>query len=459
MNTIPMPRRPSTPLVENGSAVTLRFQAVNPHRSPGIRALTWQGIAIVLLCLVGFFAWATLTELSSAVLANATIALQSRRQAIQHLEGGIIAQVFVREGETVAAGQPLFRLDDAQAKANASILRGQLDASLAFEARLLAERDGAAEVSFPASLTERSGDPVTQTLMRDQEIQFRDRRAAYQGQIAVLDSEATQLRSEVEGLKREERSANEQRQLIERELVGVTELVEKGLSTLQRQLSLARERARLDGLVGRNQSDETKALTSIEEVRLQIIQLGQKRQEEVAAGLQEVRSRIADQGDRLSAAMDVLRRLDIAAPCDGVVQNVRNATVGAVIRPGDLMMEIVPIHDELLVEAQVGPADIDRLYPGMQSEIRFPAFHARNTPVIQGKVRSLSRDRLIDEATHAPYYLAQVAVNDTDLPADLSARLRAGMPAEVIFPTGERSVLRYLVKPLADAFVTTFREQ
>lgn len=451
MNTLRTPTR-------SGSTLALPHTPERQFSPPTVTALTWQGLTLVAVCLAGFFGWAAETELSSAVLANATIALQSRRQEVQHLEGGIIAQVSVREGATVAAGDLLYKLDATQAHASAAILQGQRDAALALEARLLAERDGTETIDFPAPLTARAGDARVSALMRDQEVQFRDRRAAYLGQVAVLQSEGAQLRGEIEALRREERSGTEQRALIDRELVGVTELVKKGLVTLQRQLALERERARLDGSIGRSQGDQTKAQTSIDGTRLQIAQIGQKRQEEIASNLQDIRAKIADQTDRLTAALDILNRLEIRAPCAGVVQNVRIGTVGAVVRPGDLLLEIVPSGDELLIEAEVRPNDIDRLYPGMQSEIRFPAFRERETPVIQGKVRALSRDRLADEATHAPYYLAVVAISDTDIPPLLAARLRAGMPAEVIFPTGDRTVLGYLLKPMSDAVITAFRE-
>jgi HlyD family secretion protein len=249
---------------------------------------------------------------------------------------------------------------------------------------------------------------------------------------------------------------------IQDELDGIQALSAKGLVSKPRLAQLQREQARLEGTVGRNMADSAKAQTTISEMRMQIQQLSQKQQEEIAGQIVETRQKISDLREKVNVTANVLKRVDIRAQRAGIVQNVNPAvySLGAVVRPGETMLEIVPQNDELIVDAQVPTSDVDRLHMGATSvEVRFPAFHARTTPLILGELRSLSPDRLMDEATKQPYFQAVVAVNNTDVPEDMKNRLRPGMPAEVVFNTGERSVMSYLTRPLTDALTRSFREK
>ncbi len=417
------------------------------------------GYAVIVIGFGGFVAWAAIAQLDSAVTAHASISLESRRQLLQHLEGGIIRDILVREGDRVEKDQVLYRLDDTQTRANLDLFQNQLYAFLATEARLLAERDKKGKITYPPELATTLSFPQTNKAIEDQEVQFAQRRASLESQISIMKSRETALTEEIEGLKREGLSAEQQLHYIDDELAGVRTLTDKGLVPKTRRNALEREKARLDGVVGRNEIEAAKARNSINEVQLQINQLQQKVQEEIANSLAELRPKISDLREKVRVATDSLRRADLVAPRGGLVQNVKVTTLGQVVRPGDVLLELVPINDPLVVEAQIQTVDIDSIHTGMVAEVRFPSFHSRTTPVVLGKVRSVSSDRLIDETTRQPFFLVQIATTDTDIPEDLNRRLRAGMPAEVVFPTGERTVLEFLLQPLREALRSTFREK
>ena len=431
-----------------------------PASSSDYKSMALAGYAVIVLGFGGFIGWAATAHLDSAVTAHASVSLESRRQVVQHLEGGIVKEILVREGDKVTEGQVLFRMDDTQTRANLDLFTNQLGTMLAMEARLLAERDKKETIVFPDEVLKASipGSPTAKTV-EDQQVQFAQRRASFESQVSILRSRETALIEEIEGLKREGESAQQQLYFIDDELKGVRELTDKGLVPKTRRNALEREKARLDGVVGRNDIEAAKARNSINEIQLQVNQIQQKMQEDVAANLQDVRPKIADLREKVRVAQDSLRRTDLLAPRAGLVQSVKVSTIGQVLRPGDVVLEIVPQNDQLVNEAQIQTTDVDSVHTDMTAEVRFPSFHSRTTPVILGKVRSVSNDRLIDEMTRQPYFLAQIAVVDTDLPEELNNRLRAGMPAEVVFPTGERTVLKYLFQPLEEAFRATFREK
>lgn len=417
------------------------------------------GYAVIIVCVFGFIAWAGFSRLDSAVVSQGSVTYESRRKVVQHFEGGIVQDILVREGQKVDEGEVLFRLDSTQALVNLELVLGSIDGLIAQEARLTSERDDVATLLFSEELLARRTNPNVHKIMQDQTAQFNERRSSIAGQIGILEGRVQQYESEVSGLKLEFESAERQLGFIKDELTGVRNLAEKGLVPKSRWLSLEREAARLQGVVGRNEAETAKARNSISDVRLQIQQTKQKHREEVSAALQETRQKLNDARERRRVTEDVLRRIDVLAPRTGKVQNVKLATKGAVVRAGDVMAEIAPLADELIIEAQVQPQDVDKLSEGAEAEVRFPNLPARTTPVVLGRVSSISGDRLIDDATRLPYFLAQIAIRDTSLSDRLKETLVAGMQVEVIIPTGERSVLQYLVQPLGDAFAKTFRER
>lgn len=433
--------------------------------SPGkpdsdFRRIALTGYAIIVFTFGIMGGWAALASIDAGVVAPGVISVESKRQVVQHLEGGLIKEIKVREGQKVEEGDLLFRLEDTTALANRDAVRNQVYAGLALEARLVAERDDAPKITFPPLLVDRPDDPVVKRVIADETAQFTDRRNSITGQLNIIDGRVDQLKAEIDGLDRERKSAEQQLYFINDELVGIRDLALKGLVPKSRQSALEREKARLDGVVGRNIADAAKAENNIGEMKLQATQTRQKFIEEVGAQLLDIRQKLGDMREKLHVTEDVLRRTEIRAPRAGEAQNInpRIFTVGAVVRPGDTLVEIVPQDDELVIEARVQVTDIDNLRTETSTEVRFPAFHSRTTPLILGSLRNVSRDRLVDEQTREPYYLALIAVADTDIPAELKGRLRPGMPAEIIFNTGERTVMSYLMRPLADAMSGAFRE-
>jgi membrane fusion protein, type I secretion system len=415
------------------------------------------GYAVIVFTFIVLGGWSALAKLDAAVTAQGVVSVETNRKTVQHLEGGIVREIHVREGQHVDAGQLLFRLDLTQPKAGFELQRNQLDAAIAQEARLTAERDETDEIAFPAELLDRKDDPNVARAISDQVAQFRERRESLKGQVKILEAKVEQYNSEIEGLRQERNGTMGQLKFVDEELVDVHYLFERQLTQKSRLMSLEREKSRLEGVIGRSNADEAKALNGISEARLQIRQLRQKFQEDVATAMQETRQKINDLREKTRVAQDVLSRVDIVSPSSGVVQNLRVFTTGGVVKPGEPMVDVVPEHDALIVQAHVQTQDTENLQPGMEAEIRFSSFHTRILPIIMGHVASVSRDRLTDEQTKQPYFLVQVVAED--IPGPIKERLSAGMPADVIFPTGERTVLDYLVRPLKDRMRSVMREK
>lgn len=401
--------------------------------------------------------WSAFARLDSAITATGVVSAETNRKTVQHLEGGIVREIHVREGQHVQAGQVLFRLDRTQAKAGYELQRNQLDSAIAQEARLIAERDGHDQIAFPQELLDRADDPNVKRAIADQVAQFQERCGSLKGGVQILDAKIDQYQLEIEGLKQERSGTANQLGFVNEELVDVRHLFEKQLTQKSRLMLLERERSRLEGLIGRSTADESKARNGIEEARLQIRQLRQKFEEDVANSMLETRQKINDLREKVRVAQDVLSRVDILSPTTGVAQNLRVFTSSGVVKAGEPMVDVVPERDALIVQAHVQPQDTENLQPGMPAEVRFSSFQTRILPIIVGKVESISRDRLVDEQTKQPYFLAQVVVDD--IPSFVKDRLSAGMPADVIFPTGERTVLDYLVRPLKDRLRIVMREK
>lgn len=414
------------------------------------------GYLLIVFTFVVLGGWAAFARLDSAVVAPGTVVTESNRKTVQHLEGGIIRDIRVREGQRVAEGEVLIRLDQTQPLAALDLQQSQMDAMLAREARLIAERDGA-EIDFPQELLDRSAASSAASAMADQVKEFNERRASLSGQIDILQSRVLQFRREIDGLKAERTATQGQLDFILEELKDLRYLLDRNLVVKGRVLSLERERSRLEGVLGRSAADQAKAENGIGEAELQIKQLRQKVAEEVSGQILETRQKLAELREKVRVARDTLTRIEITAPTSGTVQGMKFFTAGGVVRPGEPMFDIAPADDQLIIHAQVAPQDIESLRVGMQAEIRFTAFKAAILPIILGEVTSVSRDRLIDEATKLPYFLALVSV--ADVPNELRHRLTAGMQAELVFPTGERTVLNYLTLPLKERLNTALREK
>jgi HlyD family secretion protein len=432
-------------------------------KSPEVN-VSWRkpaaaGYVLIALTFFMMGGWAAYARIDSAVVASGTVTVDSNRKTLQHLEGGVVREILVREGSTVRQDEVLFRLDPTQARANAEIIRSQLDNAIGINARLLAEQRQLDAVEFPSELLDRRYDPVVARILADQERQFVERRASVFGQIQIMEARANQLRQEIEGLETERKSTIRQLETIAQELVGMHQLLKQGLIQINRVYALEREQSRLEGVIGRNMSDVAKVQKTIGETQLQIVQLRQKLQEEVATSLSESSQRLAEARERLRVAEDVFNRLQIVAPLAGQVQNLRIFTQGAVIRPGETLLDIIPEDAHLIIHAQVSPLDASHVHAGLTAEVRLPSFPAARMPIVLGSVTQVSRDRLIDEATRQPYFLAQVVVDMKTLPEEFRGRVTAGMPADIVMPTGERTAWDYIISPLRDRLRKSMREQ
>jgi HlyD family type I secretion membrane fusion protein len=417
------------------------------------------GYLVIVLTFGVMGVWSAFARLDSAVVAPGVVSVESNRKTLQHFEGGMVKQILVREGQHVQEGDILFRLDNTLSQANAETARNQLHTFVAQETRLRAERDDLPALIFPAELTDNAENPVIKDALFDQQRQFVERRASLVGQFDILESRMKQSELQIQGTQVEQAATEQQLKYINQELVDLRDLSERNLVQRSRVFAQERERARLEGVIGRATADIAKLQNDIGEAQLQIAQIKKKFAEDVNSQIVDVRTKIADLREKVTVSQDVLQRIEIRAPRSGSIQNMKVATIGGVIRAGEPLADLIPDDDGMIVNAMVTPTDIDAIKAGMSAEVRFSAFHGQILPLIMGHVESVSRDRLTDEQSKQPYFLARVVVNAQDVPANIKDQIRAGMSTEVVVPTGERTALDYLVRPLRNRVFTSLRER
>lgn len=402
--------------------------------------------------------WGALAKIDSAAVAIGTLSVDLNRRVVQHLEGGIVGEVLVREGDVVEAGQALLRLDATRAQAQVTTIEDEMDRLRAREAVLVAERDGLDAPIFPGEFLRRASEPKIADILAVQRNEFAARRASLQGQSDILGQRALQFRKQIDGLNVRITSNDRQLALVRQEIAGVEGLVRSGLERLPRLLGLQREEARLLGERGESIENVGRIEQAINEAEMQRSQLFRARQEEVAKDLRDVQGRLFELHERLVAASDQLNRIDVTAPEGGTVMDLRFTARGGVIAPGAQVAAIVPREERLVVEAQLNPAEVDTVRPGMLASIRFSHAAARWTPVIDGVVERISPDRMVDQRTGAPYFMVRIGVTAEELERHADLRLQSGMQAEVLIRRGERSVATYIIRPLMDRFSTSLRE-
>jgi HlyD family secretion protein len=417
------------------------------------------GYALIVLAFGVGGLWAAWAPLDSAAVAQGQIEVDSRRKSIQHLEGGIVKEILASEARMVKQGEVLFRLEPTQARANSDMLRKQLHAALAQEARLLAELDGKPEIEFPAEILARSELPETALVIRAERRQFAERRQSLDNQVRALEARLEQVVHQITGRARQKTALAEQVASITGQIASVQTIADKGLYARNRLLEQERDKARLIGELGQTTADVARLEKQQDETRAQIDQLHQKFREDAAKDLADSRNRLSDLREKLTIAGDVLTRVDIRAPVAGIIQNLRVNGVGAVVKAGDTIAELVPVGDQLVIAAQVSPLDIDSVSAGQKAEIRFTSLSRQKAPTIFGVVQSVSADALLNETTKQNYYLARVVINRADLPAQVAAKLAPGMPADVLIITGERTALDYFTAPLRNALAKGMREE
>jgi HlyD family type I secretion membrane fusion protein len=457
----PPPGPPTVPPPGGPPAAFLPAPAALPAAPPRppVGRFIAAGLLVVALLFGGFGGWASLAPLASAAIAMGTVRAESSRKTVQHLEGGIIAELLVREGDRVAAGQPLIRLDATAAQSRYEAIRHERDLALASQARLRAEQARAARLVFPEALEARRHEPRIATLLANQEQIFATRRQSYEGQREILTKRIEQLRAQIEGFRAQIAAAERQLGLIDKEQRTVADLVAKGLERQPRLLDLQRRGAALEGAKAESAAEIARAEQAIGETELRILALDDEQSEKVAGELEKVQASLARLEEELTAAADVLRRRVITAPLAGTVVNLHFVTPGGVISPGTPILDIVPAEDRLLIEAQVNPLDIDVVRPGLLTEVRLTAYKQRLTPVLDGRLVQVSADRFVDERTGVAYYKALVEVPASELARAGDVALYPGMPTEVMIKTGERTFLDYLLQPIRDSFARAFTEQ
>jgi len=414
------------------------------------------GLLILFVTFGMFGTWAAVAPLDSAALAPGVVTVKTYRKTIQHLEGGIVKEIHVRDGDQVEAGEVLLVLDDTQSQAELGIVQGQMIAAMAQEARLQAERDGLKEIVFPDSF-DRQDPRVEEAVLSESQV-FRARMNSHYGEIGVLEQRITQIAEQVKGLQAVNRSKQALMKSYREEIQDLTELLSDGYVDKQRLRDLERQVSELEGAMADNRSRIAQAEMQSGETELQILQLKKDFHTEVVNQLSEVQSTLFDLRERQRALTDRVERTVIRAPEAGMVLSMTVHTVGGVIRSGEPILDIVPAASDLVVEAQVSPIDIDRVNAGKLADIRFSAFKSATTPVIEGRVEHISADRLINETTGMPYYLARVELTEQGREQLGDLLLVPGMPAEVLINTGERTLLKYLVQPATNAFARSFIE-
>ncbi len=408
-----------------------------------------------------FLIWSFLAPLHSAAVAHGVIVPASNKKTIQHLEGGIIEEIFVRNGDYVKAGEPLLRLSKTTAEVSQEILQNQLYTAKAIEERLLTEQTGKEKLAFSEEIRRAAKTyPKLGEILETQLQLFESRQLKNTGQTDIIRQRIAQLEEEIQGLEAQLTAATEQIGLIAEEMTAVEKLVEKRYAPKPRLLALQRQHTELLGRQGEYRAAIARARQSIIENELQIHTIRNEFMETVVDELREAQNRVAETEEKIKAATDTLERVLITAPQSGVVTGMKFFTLGGVVPPGEPIMDIVPQEDRLVIDAQVQPLDIDVVHKGLPADVRLSAFRARFVPPLEGEVEYVSPDRFTDEQTGHNYYVARVTVDQDELQqlAD-SIRLYPGMPVEVLIITGRRSFISYLFDPLTRSFNRAFREE
>ncbi|TPN23589.1 HlyD family type I secretion periplasmic adaptor subunit [Mesorhizobium sp. B2-3-3] len=423
-----------------------------------IRFYTRLGLGAVLLLGGGVGGWASVTEIAGAVIAPGTLVVDSHVKNVQHATGGIIAEIDARDGDRVKAGDLLLRLDRTMPAANLAVVSKALDQLTARKARLDSERRGSDAIIFPNDLLDRVADPDVAEAVAGEKQHFETRRMSRAGQKSQLEERIAQLEKEIAGDVAQADAKSKEIELEQKELASVRALWAKKLISIDRLTSAEREATRLDGERGQLVAAQAQAQGKIAEIKLQIIQIDLDLSTEVNSDLRDIDGKMGELLERKVAAEDQLKRVDVRAPQNGVVQQSLAYTIGGVIQAGQTIMQVVPDNDSLAVEARIAPSDIDKLWVGQSASLRFSAFSTRTTPQIDGVVERTSPDIATDQRTGVSYYTVRIRTTAAQVARLGEVKLVPGMPVESFIKTEDRSVMSYLVKPLQDQITRAFRQ-
>lgn len=414
---------------------------------------------VVIVGFGGFLLWAFIAPLDKGVPLSGTVIVSSHLKAVQHQTGGTIDKILVKEGETVKAGQVLVEMNDVQVKAQAEITRGQLNSARAVEARLIAERDNAAEITFPPSLLTQTNDPRIANTLSLQNQLFSSRKLSLQHELAAGEENVAGLKVQLQGLKALQRSNQAQLSILEEQLKGLRELADDGFVPRNRVFDQERTYAQLTGEISENNGNMGRIQRQIAELSLLRVQRLEEYQKEVRQQLSDIQREEEALNSQLIGQDFELANVQVKAPVDGIVVGMDVFTQGGVIGPGFRMMDIVPIEDLLVITGEVPVHLIDKVHPGLHVDLIFSAFNQNKTPNIPGVVSRVSADRLTDEHTGIPYYNIKANVTPEGMKLLTHHQVRAGMPVEIFIKTGERSLMNYLFKPILDRLHSSMSEE
>lgn len=417
------------------------------------------GVAAIVLLVGGLGGWSAFAKLSGAVIAGGELRAEGNRQVVQHQEGGIVAEILVRDGDHVASGDVLFRLDETRLRAELAIVDVQLNEALARIARLNAERDGRDQMPVSSELKARMNvDPEFEAMVDGQLKLFEARLESLRAERTQLSSLITQTLDRIQGAKDQIIAYQRQIGLIEQEIESQQGLFDKGLATAAPLLTLKRDEARLSGEIAALRATIAAAQSEIAATRVERLQLDGERREQAIGELRDLRAEVAERRQQRIAIADQLTRMEIRAPLGGIVHALAVHSRQAVIEPAEPLLHIVPEDEALVVEVSVKPTAIDNLHVGQDAALRFPAFNMRTTPSIPGVISNISADRHINEKTDESYYKVEIALAG-DRPGHIGdLQLLPGMPVEAHIRTAERTPISYLIKPLADQLERAMRE-
>ncbi|WP_170326697.1 HlyD family type I secretion periplasmic adaptor subunit [Ruegeria arenilitoris] len=417
------------------------------------------GFTALIVLVGGLGVWAVQTRLAGAIVSQGSIEVQSNRQVVEHPDGGVVGEIYVRDGDVVAEGDMLVRLDDTFLSSEKTIVESQLFELMARRVRLEAERDGAGAEELATQLASvQEQENIDADLIAGQQSLFEARLETLTQQTQQLGKQRDQIETEIEGTEAQLVSLRRQVELIQEELDDQKSLLNRGLTQASRVSALQREEASLTGEIGRLEATVARLAGQIAATEIEIVELAATRREEAITELRDVQTQILELAER-RLSLDVrLSRLDIRAPVAGTVYGSQVFALQSVIQPAEPMMYVVPQDTPLLVAARVDAIHVDQLFVGQPVSLRFPAFNQRETPEIEGQVITVSADTFTDESTGQTYYRAEVAPEDSEIERLNGQALLPGMPVETMIKTDERSPLSYLIKPLADYFNRAFRE-
>jgi HlyD family secretion protein len=432
-----------------------------PQKTPDQEIKKYQrlGLFFLLLLVGGIGGWAAFASLQGAVIASAQITVKSNLKRVQHLEGGIVSEILVKDGDKVEAGQTVLRLDTTKDIANLASLDANLNEQLARKARLISERDKKQTITFPEMLVKKAENSAKiATILKGQTNLLKARQASISGQTSQLKQRTEQLNEAIKGITAQVASKESQLTFIRKELTDLQSLQDKGLVPQNRILALQREEARLQGEAGELVASTARTKVQISETEIQILQVEKDHLSSILTELRETTTQANQLTEQRTALADKLKRMTIIAPKSGIIHQLAVHTIGGVVAPGDPVLMIVPQNSELIFAARVNPQDIDQVFKGQKANVHLSAFDQRTTPEVTGVVTLVSAETTQDQANTPPYYKVHV-----ELPKDQLARIKnielvPGMNAEVFIQTKSRLVFEYLLQPLTDQIRRTMRE-